>query len=398
MNPTSSLPYAVVLGLDSMQGLQTARILARHGVPVIAVSSDPDHYANRTRVCEQVVVAASRQELFEFLETFGRSLDRKAVLVPCQDSRVQNVSRARDLLAGWYHILLPEADVVETLMDKTSFYRFAQEQGFPIPLTRFLSNESDARAAGAELTFPAVVKPGLRTSAWTEATPEKAIKVANPAELVEVFRRLGHASDPLIVQEWIDGDTTDLYSCNCYFGRNGEVLATFIARKIRQWPRHTGQSSMGEECRNDEVLDESIRLLRAVEYRGLGYVEMKRDRRTGKHLIVEPNVGRPTGRSAIAEAGGVDLLYTMYCDAVGLPLPDRRVQTYGNARWVHLRRDLLSAASAIREGELTWLEWARSMRGRKAYAVASWSDPMPFLAELATAIREAARLLTRRQR
>ena len=40
----------------------------------------------------------------------------------------------------------------------------------------------------------------------------------------------------------------------------------------------------------------------------LGYVEAKRDVRTGRHYLIEPNIGRPTGRSAIAEAGGVELL------------------------------------------------------------------------------------------
>ncbi len=382
--------YAVVLGLDSMQGLQTVRILARRGVPVVGVSSDPFHYANRTRVCEKVVVAPTRHELFAFLEEFGRSLSEKAVLVPSQDARVQNISRDRERLAQWYHILLPAPDVVEMLMDKTQFYRYAQENGFPIPATRFLSSVEDALSAGAELTFPVVVKPGFRTPAWTGATSEKAIKVEDPDELVSVYRRLGHAADPLIAQEWIEGETTDLYSCNAYFGRDGGVLATFIARKIRQWPRHTGQSSLGEECRNDEVLEESLRLLQSVDYRGLGYVEMKKDRRTGKHLIVEPNVGRPTGRSAIAEAGGVELLYTMYCDAVGLPLPEARVQTYGNARWIHLRRDLMSAAAAIRAGDLSVGEWLRTMRGKKAYAVASLRDPGPFLAEMRMVVRELA--------
>jgi hypothetical protein len=34
-------PYAIVIGLESIVGLQTARILAAHGVPIIAITDDP---------------------------------------------------------------------------------------------------------------------------------------------------------------------------------------------------------------------------------------------------------------------------------------------------------------------------------------------------------------------
>lgn len=376
------VPPAVVLGLDSMQGLQTARTLAWRGVPVVGVVSDGRHYGARTNVCEQVVVARNRTELFEFLERFGASSPTKPVLVPCQDSRVATISRAREQLSRWYRFVLPSEEAVELLMDKTTFYPYAAERGFPIPQTFLIRSQEDAHDAAARLRYPAVIKPGFRTTRWTEVTSEKAFKVATPAELLAAHSRVAAAAEVLIAQEWIPGEVSDLYSCNCYFSTEGELLATFVAKKLRQWPRDTGQSSMGVEVRDDEVLDMAIRLLRSVSYRGLGYVEMKRDLRDGSLVIVEPNVGRPTGRSAIAEAGGVELHLTMYCDAAGLALPEHRTQHYGGAKWIHLRRDLMSAAQAVRAGDLGVGEWLASIRGVRADAVLSWRDPRPFLAEI----------------
>ena len=376
------------LGLDSMQGLQTARILAWRGIPVIGVVSDDRHYAARTNVCQRVVVARDRTELLEFLEQFGASSQTKPLLVPCQDSRVATISRARESLAQWYRFVLPPVAAVELLMDKTTFYPYAAERGFPVPATFLVHSRSEARDAAARLRYPAVVKPGFRTKQWTLLTSEKAFKVESPVELLAVYSRMAGAAEVLIAQEWIPGEVSELYSCNCYFSAEGELLATFVAKKLRQWPRHTGQSSMGVEVRDDEVLDISIRLLRSVDYRGLGYVELKRDLRDGRLIIVEPNVGRPTGRSAIAEAGGVELLLTMYCDAVGLALPEHRTQHYGEAKWIHLRRDLMSATQAMRAGELGLREWLKSVRGVRADAVLSWRDPRPFLAELDLAARQ----------
>ena len=146
---------------------------------------------------------------------------------------------------------------------------------------------------------------------------------------------------------------------------------------------------MAVEAHNETVERETIRLFQSVNYCGLGYLEMKQDDRSGNYYIIEPNIGRPTGRAAIAEAGGVEFLYTMYCDAVGLPLPANRQQKYEGVKWMHLLRDIQAAVYYWRQGELTLREWRESVRGRKTYAIFSWRDPMPFL----TAVFQAMSVL-----
>lgn len=153
------------------------------------------------------------------------------------------------------------------------------------------------------------------------------------------------------MQEYVDDG--ELFTVNAYFGADGLPLVTFVTRKERQWPPHLGIASYARECRNDDVLAHTIRLFSSLPFRGLGYLEMKRDVNTGGYLMIEANIGRPTGRSATAESGGVELLGTMDCGALALPLPDGRTQTYGEAAWLDLRRDVLSAVHYWRQGELT---------------------------------------------
>lgn len=382
-------PLAVILGLDTMQGLQAARILAARGVRVIGIASDGSHHACRTTVCEEVVIASDRDDVMRALSVIGGREVQKPVLFPCLDGKVLTVSRARDELSRWYRIVLPPPEAVEMLMDKSSFYRYAMECGFPIPPTYILGRQDDLSSIPDSVIYPLAIKPAFRGTAWTARTTDKAFKVDDREALEKVFARCRDWADELIVQQWIPGGVSELFSCNCYFGIDGELLATFVARKLRQWPPETGQSSLGVECRDDVVLEESIRLLSSVGYRGLGYVEMKRHADTGEYFIVEPNIGRPTGRSAIAEAGGVELLYTMYCDAAGLPLPANRQQHYGDVKWIHLRRDLQSALVSMQRGDLSVRAWLRSIRGRKAYAVFSVSDPMPFFFDIVDAIKKA---------
>ena len=67
---------------------------------------------------------------------------------------------------------------------------------------------------------------------------------------------------------------------------------------------------------------------------------------------------------------------------IGWPLPANLEQQYTGIKWIYLRRDFQSALYYWRRGELSLKEWYRSIRGRKAYALFSWTDPGPFLADL----------------
>jgi D-aspartate ligase len=384
---------AVVLGLDELPGIQTARILAERGVKVVGVACNAEQYGVRTNaVDDRIITCPTEFSVVETLVSRGRSIDpRKPVLVPCTDDYVSIVSRNRDVLGHYYRFALPDAATVEMLSEKTSFSQFAMREGLPVPATYILASSADAREAASKLTYPVVLKPESKTAEWWANTHAKAIPVNEPDELVQVYEITHKWARRLVAQEWVDGREDELYSCNCYFGTDSKPLVTFIARKIRQWPPQTGITSLGEECRNDAVLEESVRLLERAGYRGLGYVEVKRDARTGKHVIIEVNVGRPTGRSALAETCGVELLMTMYCDLAGLPLPEERVQRYTGGKWIQVVNDCRSAWHYWKKGELTAGQWLRTLKGVRKDAILRWSDPVPSAIYIRDMIRQAIR-------
>ncbi|MGI9319514.1 MAG: carboxylate--amine ligase [bacterium] len=377
-------PYAVVVGLDSVVGLQTARILKWRGVPVLGVTDDPSSFCCRTNVCEKIITTSPGSDGFiETLEELAQNLTEKAVLYPCSDMSVLHLSRNRQRLEDDYHIQLPPSDIVEMLLDKVSFHRYAEENGFPIPKTLFIKSRSDAEQAASELNFPCILKPPKKTSEWLSHAKVGVYKVDNADDLLPLYDICKDWTDILMIQEWIEGSDSNLFTCNCYFDKKSTPLVTFVSRKLRQWPPEAGTGTYGEECRNDAVLHETISLFSSVAYSGLGYLEVKQDKRTGNHYIIEPNIGRPTGRSAIAEEGGVELIYAMYCDAVGLPLPPSLEQRYGDAKWIYWRRDFQAALFYWRRGDLSLNDWWKSWRGKKWSAVFCLKDPFPFFADLA---------------
>lgn len=389
----ADLPAAVVVGLDCITGLQTARILHDRGVDVIGVVADLRHWGAATNACRAVV--ESRLHGTELVTTLlNLALPAGAprpVLVPCTDASVHTLSRARAQLEHRYRLALADHAVVERLMDKVRFAEHAGAHGFPVPRTLVLTDRRDAETAAATITFPCVLKPPYKSPAWLDRTTAKGFRADSAQELLGVFDRVADWSPVLLAQEWVVGPESGLISCNAYFGEGGELLAGFVARKIRQWPPDLGTSASGEELRDDEGLATTARLFGGVGFRGLAYLEMKRDARTGRLMIIEPNVGRPTGRSAIAEAGGVELVYTAFCDAAGLPLPSSRTQQHTGAKWVDIRRDAQAAVVARRRGELTLLQWLRWLRGPKAHAIWSRTDPLPFLIDVRQAMATVVR-------
>lgn len=389
-----SRPPAVVIGLDSITGLQTARILHAHGVPVVGVVADRRHWGAQTRACVELVEAPLQGDgLVTALLELGRRLGSTSVLLPCTDGSVATVSQHRAELEQEHFVLpLAEHRLVEMLMDKVSFARYGAEAGLPVPRTEVLTERAEAEALADSLSYPCVVKPPGKAPSWLAHTSAKAITVHDPAELLSVYDRVAGWAPVLLVQEWVSGPETALLSCNAYFGEGGTPLVTFVARKIRQWPPEVGTSASGEECRDEDVVKATVQLFGDVGFRGLAYLEMKRDTDTGQLMIIEPNVGRPTGRSAISEAGGVELVFTAYCDALGLPLPANREQHFVGAKWLDLRRDLQAAVVARRKGTLSAVEWVRWVRGPKAHAIWSRSDPRPFVTDVVQASRTGAQM------
>lgn len=385
---------AVIVGLDSITGLQATRILTDRGIDVIGIAHDKRHFACRTRLCQRILMAPpGGPELISVLEGLAGSLVDSAVLVPCTDLAVAAISEHRVRLDQIYAFQMPAHGVVMRLMDKTTFVGLAEDLGIAVPRTMVLSERRDAEEAAASLQFPVVLKPGLKRHDWQARAGAKVLMARDPGALLDLYDRFNSLGGELIGQEWVGGADDELYTCNAYFAAGGRLVASFVSRKIRQWPPRNGTGCLAVDVRNDDVLDMTKRLFASVEFHGLAYLEVKRDLRTGNYLAIEPNVGRPTGRSAAAELADVELLMSSYQDSLGEPLPEPRAQSYQGTKWIYLRRDLQSSVHEWRRGRLTVRAWLRSMSGVKADAVWSARDPLPFAFDL---IQSARKLLPRR--
>lgn len=383
-----SRPPVVVMGIDCATGLQTARRFDERGIEVIGIATNARAPFARTRSCSRIVTAEPDPEsMAAALFDLAKQLEGRAVVVPCTDLAVIGVARHREALHRHFYMSVPSESVIRQLMDKACFADFAARHDLPIPDTHVIRSRADAARAAREIPYPSVFKPSVKTPVWSRQASGKTLIVESPDDLLAVYDRFARCADAFVVQELVRGEDIQHFTCDGYFGEDGDPLATFSTRKLRQWPPAVGQGCLSVEFRNDEVRDEAIRLFKKAGHRGQGYLEAKWDARRGRHVIIEANVGRPTGRSAAAERAGVELLMTMYCDLVGEPLPVERTQRYVGVKWIYIRRDLQACTRLLLGRQAGPVAILRSWKGPFAFALFAAQDPVPFLADLWSAMR-----------
>jgi predicted ATP-grasp superfamily ATP-dependent carboligase len=390
---SSEAPDCVVVG-SSQNGLGVARALGRHGVRVIAVDGPSRDAYGATRYARRVSCDDMRGPgLIESLCEIGVTLGRPGVLILTLDRSVLLVSEHRARIEPFYVHSLPDAAVVERLMNKSHIDRFARDHGFDVPRTFVVGNEDDLDACLREIDVPCILKPQVKTVEFVERSPKKAYFVKTRDELRETWHMVAQWEPQVVVQEWIPGPDSSLVFCLFYFDRQGEPLAWFTGRKIRQFIPRCGTACAAEPWQDEVVREAGVRFFQEAGYRGFGAIEFKVDPR-GRYYLIEPTVGRTEHIFALAAANGVNLPFIGYCDMAGLPAP-RPVPRRRSVAYVDWKRDLRAARVLVADGQLTWPAWIAMQARPRQHAIWAWDDPGPFVRYATTKLSSRTRRLTR---
>ncbi|MBI9021388.1 MAG: hypothetical protein JEZ10_09080, partial [Verrucomicrobia bacterium] len=122
---------------------------------------------------------------------------------------------------------------------------------------------------------------------------------------------------------------------------------------------------------------------------GLGHMELKKHAEDGTFYLIEMNT-RAALNFPLCEACGIEMIYTHYCSAAGLPLPETRTATRPGSKWICWKTDLASAYFHWKRGDLSVREWWASIQGHKWSADIQLDDPVPLLADLFGKITRAS--------
>jgi D-aspartate ligase len=386
---------AVVVGGAGACGLGLVRSLSRADIPVILVDEDRYAPAMHTRFARKVVISRlSGPSLVRDLLALGTRIGGPAVLFLTSDEAALTVSEYRAELATNYRFRLPSHDCLSTLMHKTTFQQLAEVHGFPVPRAITIARVSDL-AGLAELRFPVVVKPSIKTADYVKGRFARAYIVSSQKEAEAKCRLVLSAAPGVVVQEWIEGPDDALYFCLLYRAGEGTTVSCFTGRKLSIWPPDVGITASCTAAPETRAILQPLTeaFFERVSFIGMGGIEFKRDFRSGQFVMIEPTVGRIDLQEEVATINGVNIPLAAYYYEIGVEMP--RVEPHAQpVVWRNY-----------------WADW-RSARGdRASHAVtpgtkvcdAYWrlNDPMPgmvrFLDGCTRPLRHALRLGNRAQ-
>ena len=355
--------------------LDMLRPIAAAGIPCVVVARNGSAIA-RSRFASGVVPWADPwrepERLLERLLVAGAREAQPPTLFYQGDWDLLLVSRFRDQLAEVFRFVVPDATLVEDLVDKSRFRALAERLSLPVPMTVELDGLDAGAAEG--IRFPVIVKPLTRQArTWQPVAGDaKAIEARTMEELRALLEVMARQRIRAVAQERITGPESSIESYHVYVGSGGEVVGEFTGRKIRTFPLTYGHSSAVETTDSPDLVALGRELVARMGLRGVAKLDFKRAPE-GRVYLLEVNPRFNLWHHVGAKAG-VNLPALVHADLAGLPRPVMG-QPRPGVRWVDPELDVRAARAA----GLPFVPWLRWFLRSEAKSGLAWDDPLPAL-------------------
>jgi predicted ATP-grasp superfamily ATP-dependent carboligase len=373
----------VILGLSRgiyhHGALGIARSAGRLGIPVYRVCQErwaPARLSRYSRGWLSTSEGAADDRILEILHDLARNVGR-AILIPVDDAGSVFVEEHTDTLTPDFLFPRQPSGLAQALSSKREMYELCGRYDIPTPASIFPESAADVLEHAERTGGPIVVKC---INAGDAPPSAPRVLIANSREeLIEAYRLMeSPGANNVMLQEYIPGTPETVWMFNGYFDERSDCKVGFTGKKIRQSPPYTGVTTLGVCLPNPTVQETTVRLMKAVGYRGIldiGYRYDARDERY-KLLDVNPRIGG-TFRLFVGD-DGIDVLRALYLDLTGQEVP--ATTPADGRRWVVEPHDLASSVAYYRRGDITLSAWARSFRRVREAAWLAADDPLPFIA------------------
>ncbi|MFQ6021408.1 MAG: hypothetical protein ACE5NW_01695 [Acidiferrobacterales bacterium] len=345
--------------------------------------------------------------MIDRLLALARTVGGKPILVPTDDHFAQVLARHRVELEEAAIPCVAPSEAVELLVDQQRFCEWGQANDVSCPKAVRVSE------ALGSLALPFVAKPINKSS--FEVTARKLprgqqasdlrFKFIRSAEEWQVYKdEICPNLEHILVQEFIEGTTTDMYSIGVYADRQSCIKGLFVGRKLRGYPALYGNTKLGQNDRvPNDVLDEVTRIVRELAYTGIAEFEYRREPTTGHFRLIEinPRCWSWIGATAVSKA---DIPWIAFQDLTGAKLGGViQNGSPGSIKYVQIMSDFANVFLRYRWDYPAWLmgprAWWNSLKAEKLVIAEFDRGDWPVaLFYFALVLQNAAILLIRRLR
>lgn len=258
--------------------------------------------------------------ILSFTESIkAKNPDHEVILIPTNDHFIRYLIENENKLSRHCLFNVPNKELLESLMLKENFYDTVSSHGLPIPETVFHPAQEDYDQSFNN--FPAIVKPstsiGWKGLDFVEY--EKVYYVKNQAELTRILNAIQKTdyTSSLIIQEYIQGDDTNLWDIVTYSNSHGEVEFINMGQVLLQEPAKNmvGNYTAVVSRYKPEFMKRIVDFLNDIGYTGFANFDMKLDPDDNHFKLFEVNLR--AGRSSFsAEQMGESLAKNLVDDLI----------------------------------------------------------------------------------
>ena len=292
------------MGADNRSFLAVIRSLGRKGYRVHTACCPPGTAALTSKYIVKNHRCQIPNQLDDFeIEPYVQMLQEEHIdlILPCDDPSILVVKHFQRQIEKYSQIYLLSHAVNEIAFSKAKMNQLARSLNIPLPSELYVSaTGADIEEVVSKIPAPVVLKPVSSYQSVdlkSRLTVNKAYTEATYREILPVML----LSSDILVQENFVGTGLGV---EC-LALEGELLVTFQHRRVHE-PIHGGGSSYRKSEPVDPALYEATaRLVKALNYTGVGMFEFKKNDETGAWIFIELNP-RFWGSLPLAVASGAD--------------------------------------------------------------------------------------------
>jgi len=367
------MPNTIVLAAGP-NGLGVVRSLHLEGVRCQIITRDKDDITHKSKVptVKLFINGDTDEEQHQWLLEILGTQPQGTVVIPTSDWFVTFLTEHSAQLKENCSFVIPDKELSEVLIDKAKETKIV---GDVIPIPKTVQSIKNAQQLLDELSLPIIIKPRSHKHMVLGA---KNIVIESEEQLNQFFEKFGEVLSSVIAQSIIQGKDSQQWVCNCFFDENSNITQAFSFNRLRLSPSHYGVTSYAISKCNQEVIDLSEKLGKALNYTGPAMIEFKQDPSDGiyKYIEINPRLGMC---NFFDTSCGINNAFSTYLLAAKQHLPQGKPMK-NNVIFVSFYEDIFSRLS---DGETLggiFKEYLQNfIKKRHVYIYFVWWDPYPAL-------------------
>lgn len=311
--------------------------------------------------------------------------DKYDVVIPLTDFSATLLSQNKVELSQYAAMAVNDWNIFQMASNKQNTMMVCMEEGIPCPYTLDKVNSIDD-ILKSDIQYPFIIKPKTGYGSIGFHC------IDNEEQLRQVFDNSVSEHGEMLVQEYIP--QTDIqYKAEVFIDQNNEVKSAVVFNKTRWYPVDGGSTCCSSTVDRPDIAESSIKLLRAIGWKGYGDVDLIQDPRDGVAKVMEINP-RITASVKICFDAGVDFARQIVEYETG-----REVTEYADyevdRRLRYMHTDILwflQSPDRFRT-KPSWFSFKNTTD-----QIFSLSDPWPFFTNSLQAIKKLSSEMKKRKR